>query len=94
MLKTKPVNQFSAVVDDIKAGPFSDLQNRLDALQDNGMTALTIRSILFHKMLDLHSVPAEHFLREQATPQRLDDPALIEKLNALGFYRKQRCVMH
>ena len=94
MLKTKPVNQFSAVVDDVKAGPFSDLQNRLDELQDNGMTALTIRGILFNKMLDLHSVPADHFLRKQATPNRLDDPAIIETLNELGFFRKKRNIVH
>jgi hypothetical protein len=94
MLKTKPVNQFSAVVDDVKSEPFSDLQNRLDELQDNGMTALTIRSILFQKMLDLHSVPKDHVLREQETPQRLDDPAIIANLNELGFFRKQRSMMH
>ncbi|RJE75811.1 hypothetical protein CWB96_02230 [Pseudoalteromonas citrea] len=94
MLKTKPVNQFSAVVDDVKAAPFSDLQSRLDELQDNGMTALTIRGILFHKMLDLHSVPADHALREQEIPQRLDDPAIIANLNELGFFRKQRSMMH
>jgi hypothetical protein len=94
MLKTKQLNHFAAVVDDVKAGPFSDLQNRLDEIQDNGMTALTIRNILFHKMLDLHNVPSDHFLRDQDTPSRLDDPSLVEKLNGLGFYRKQRSAMH
>lgn len=87
MFKNKSNGQFSAAVDDVKAAPFSDLQDKLDAIQDEGMTALTIRHILFHKMLDLHAVPTDHFLREQETPSRLDNPKLIEKLNELGFYR-------
>ncbi|WP_440053170.1 hypothetical protein ACSLBF_09455 [Pseudoalteromonas sp. T1lg65] len=89
MLKSKLNGQFAAVVDDAKAAPFSDLQDKLDAIQDSGMTALTIRNILFHKMLDMHAVPTDHYLREEETPSRLDDPQLIEKLNELGFYRNK-----
>ncbi|MCF6434749.1 hypothetical protein [Pseudoalteromonas sp. MMG022] len=95
MLKTKQVNHFAAVVDDVKAGPLSELQNRLDEIQDNGMTALAIRNVLFNKMLDLHNVPNDHFLRDEDTPSRIDDPALlIEKLNDLGFYRKGNGALH
>jgi hypothetical protein len=93
MRKNKADFNFSAVVDDAKASPFMDLQNRLDKLQDNGMTALTIRTVLFNKMLDMHSVPADHFLRKESAPSRLDDPRIIETLNELGFY-KQRKVIH
>ncbi|NOU50838.1 hypothetical protein HG263_09865 [Pseudoalteromonas sp. JBTF-M23] len=95
MLKTKQVNHFAAVVDDVQSGPFSELQNRLDEIQKNGMTALTMRSILFNKMLDLHNVPDDHFLRDESASSRLDDPSLlIEKLNDLGFYRKQAGAIH
>ncbi|MBD1582266.1 hypothetical protein [Pseudoalteromonas sp. S16_S37] len=95
MLKTKQVNHFAAVVDDVQSGPFSELQNRLDEIQKSGMTALTMRSILFNKMLDLHNVPDDHFLRDESAPSRLDDPSLlIEKLNGLGFYKKQTGVIH
>lgn len=90
MIKNKSNGQFSAVVDDVKAAPFSDLQERLDAIQDSGMTALAIRNILFHKMLDLHAVPNDHFLRNEETPCGLDDPQkLVEKLNELGFVRNK-----
>ncbi|WP_017215963.1 hypothetical protein [Pseudoalteromonas sp. NJ631] len=89
MIKNKSNGQFSAVVDDVKAAPFSDLQERLDAIQDSGMTALAIRNILFHKMLDMHAVPNDHYLRDEETPSRLDDPKLIEKLNKLGFFRSK-----
>jgi hypothetical protein len=44
-------------------------------------------------MLDMHSVPADHFLRKESAPSRLDDPKIIETLNELGFY-KQRKVIH
>ncbi|CAH9054508.1 hypothetical protein PSECIP111951_01050 [Pseudoalteromonas holothuriae] len=91
MLKNKQVNHFAAVVDDVQSGPFSELQGRLDEIQDNGMTALTMRSILFNKMLDLHNVPDDHFLRNESTAKKLDDPSvLVEKLNNLGFVRKQK----
>ncbi|MBE0345988.1 hypothetical protein PPEP_a0986 [Pseudoalteromonas peptidolytica F12-50-A1] len=94
-MKNKSNGQFSAVVDDVKAAPFSDLQDRLDAIQDGGMTALTIRSVLFHKMLDLHSVPSDHFLRDQEAPSGLEDPKmLIKKLNELGFYRSSASQLH
>lgn len=93
MRKNKAELHFSAVVDDAKASPFLDLQSRLDELQNNGMTALTIRTVLFNKMLDMHSVPADHFLRRESAPTRLDDPKIIETLNELGFY-KQRKVIH
>ncbi|MEJ6473151.1 hypothetical protein [Pseudoalteromonas piscicida] len=90
MIKNKSNGQFSAVVDDVKAAPFSDLQDRLDAIQDNGMTALAIRNILFHKMLDLHAVPRDHFLRDEETPCAFEDPQkLVEKLNELGFVRSK-----
>ena len=92
MRKNKAEENFSAVVDDIKAGPFLDLQSRLDELQDNGMTALTIRTVLFNKMLDMHSVPEAHFLRKESTPSRLDDPRILETLNDLGFYKKNKVV--
>ena len=92
MRKNKAEENFSAVVDDIKAGPFLDLQSRLDELQDNGMTALTIRTVLFNKILDMHRVPEDHFLRKESTPSRLDDPKIIETLNDLGFYKKNKVV--
>ena len=92
MRKGKAELNFSAVVDDVKASPFVDLQSRLDELQDNGMTALTIRTVLFNKMLDMHSVPADHFLRKESAPSRLDDPKIIETLNDLGFYKQSKVV--
>ncbi|TMP27414.1 hypothetical protein CWB99_15570 [Pseudoalteromonas rubra] len=94
MLKNKSASYFPAAVDDANAGPLAKLQAQLDAIQDSGMTALTIRDILFQKMLDMHSVPKEHFLRDQDTPDRLDDPAIIEQLNALGFYRTSQGQVH
>ncbi|BBN81145.1 hypothetical protein PA25_11300 [Pseudoalteromonas sp. A25] len=95
MLKNKQVNHFAAVVDDVQSRPFSDLQNRLDEIQNSGMTALTMRSILFNKMLDLHNVPDDHFLRDESVPSKIEDPSLlVEKLNDLGFYRKQSGAMH
>ena len=92
MRKNKAEANFSAVVDDAKASPFLDLQSRLDELQDNGMTALTIRTVLFNKMLDMHSVPADHFLRKESTPSRLDDPRILETLNELGFYKQSKVI--
>ncbi|KZN47944.1 hypothetical protein [Pseudoalteromonas luteoviolacea] len=94
MSKNKLNSYFPAAVDDVNAAPFSDIQKRLDDIQDSGMTALAIRNILFHKMLDLHAVPQDHYLRNESTPERLDDPSLINKLNELGFYRTSRRVMH
>ncbi|KZN36913.1 hypothetical protein [Pseudoalteromonas luteoviolacea] len=94
MSKNKLNSYFPAAVDDVTAAPFSDIQKRLDDIQDSGMTALAIRNILFHKMLDLHAVPQDHYLRNESTPERLDDPSLINKLNELGFYRTSRRVMH
>ncbi|MCF2856249.1 hypothetical protein L1286_02115 [Pseudoalteromonas sp. SMS1] len=94
MSKNKLNSYFPAAVDDVNAAPFSDIQKRLDDIQDSGMTALAIRNILFHKMLDLHAVPQDHFLRNESTPDRLDDPSLINKLNELGFHRTARRVMH
>ncbi|KZN37795.1 hypothetical protein [Pseudoalteromonas luteoviolacea] len=94
MSKNKLNSYFPAAVDDVNAAPFSDIQKRLDDIQDSGMTALAIRNILFHKMLDLHAVPQDHYLRNESTPDRLDDPSLINKLNELGFYRTSRRVMH
>ncbi|MBQ4836103.1 MULTISPECIES: hypothetical protein [Pseudoalteromonas] len=94
MSKNKLNSYFPAAVDDVNAGPFADIQERLDSIQDSGMTALAIRNILFQKMLDLHAVPEDHYLRTESTPERLDDPSLIDKLNELGFYRSSSRVMH
>ncbi|CCQ11642.1 hypothetical protein PALB_25430 [Pseudoalteromonas luteoviolacea B = ATCC 29581] len=94
MFKGKSLFQMMPTVDDAKARPFADLQEKLDAIQDNGMTALDIRTILFHKMLDLHCVPKNHFLRNSDTPDRLDDPSIKTKLNELGFYRHGNHPIH
>ncbi|MFC0116608.1 hypothetical protein [Pseudoalteromonas xiamenensis] len=94
MFKSKSTLSLTAVVDDVKASPFTDIQKQLDLLQDNGMTALDIRNVLFHKMLDLHAVPKDHFLRDADTPERLDDPAILTTLNELGFHRKARYPVH
>jgi hypothetical protein len=94
MLKVKSILQLTPVVDDVNARPFTDIQEQLDRLQDGGMTALDIRNILFHKMLDMHSVPKDHFLRDTDTPERLDDPALFVRLNELGFYKKRSHQVH
>ena len=92
MRKSKAESIYTSVVDDVKASPIMDVRNRLEELQNNGMTALTIRTVLFNKMLDLHSVPTDHFLRKETVPSRLDDPKIIETLNELGFYKKSKVI--
>lgn len=93
-MKGKSALRFTPVVDDCQARPFADLQEQLDIIQDNGMTAFDIRSVLFSKMLDLHNVPKDHYLRDLDTPERLDDPSIIEQLNAMGFYRTRQYAVH
>lgn len=93
-MKDKFTTQFQAVADDTNSPKLVELQNRLDEIQSSGMTAMTIRDILFHKMLDVYQVPSDHFLRECETPQRIDDPSIINRLKQLGFAKKPRYQIH
>mgnify|MGYP000492355360 CR=1 FL=1 len=52
-MKDKFTNEFLANTDDARAGKLSDIQQQLDELQNNGMTAMDIRTVLFNKMLDV-----------------------------------------
>lgn len=83
-----------ANADDIKSGKLADLQKRLDEIQSNGMTAMTIRDVLFQKMLDVYQVPNDHALRESETPERIDDPSIIKRLIELGFQKKPQYQVH
>jgi len=83
-----------ANADDIKSGKLADLQKRLDEIQSNGMTAMTIRDVLFQKMLDVYQVPNDHALRESETPERIDDPSIIKRLVQLGFQKKPQYQVH
>ncbi|MDN3378130.1 MULTISPECIES: hypothetical protein [unclassified Pseudoalteromonas] len=93
-MKYKLSLQFSAVADDSKTSKLVELQNRLDEMQNNGMTAMTMRDVLFHKMLDVYQVPSDHFLRKSETPQRIDDPSIINRLKQLGFVKKPSYQIH
>ncbi|KPH63982.1 hypothetical protein AMS58_01535 [Pseudoalteromonas porphyrae] len=93
-MKNKFPSQFQAVADDVKSPRLMELQNRLDELQRNGMTAVTIRTILFQKMLDAYQVPSDHFLRDSETPNRIDDPSLLSSLKKLGFSKKPQHQIH
>jgi len=76
---------------ELSATQLRDVQQKLDELQDAGLTPEKLRSLLFHKMLDFYQVPRNHFLRESETPERLDDPSLVTRLTELGF-AKRNCV--
>tara|TARA_B100000700_G_scaffold303696_1_gene375485 strand:- start:429 stop:710 length:282 start_codon:yes stop_codon:yes gene_type:complete len=93
-MKNKFTNEFLANTGDARAGKLSDIQQQLDELQNNGMTAMDIRTVLFNKMLDVYQVPSDHFLRDGETPERIDDPAIVVKLNKLGFTKKRRHQLH
>lgn len=93
-MKNKFNPQFMANADDIKSGKLADLQKRLDEIQSNGMTAMTIRDVLFQKMLDVYQVPNDHALRESETPERIDDPSIIKRLIELGFQKKPQYQVH
>lgn len=93
-MKNKFNPQLSANADDIKSGKLADLQKRLDEIQSNGMTAMTIRDVLFQKMLDVYQVPNDHALRESETPERIDDPSIIKRLIELGFQKKPQYQVH
>ncbi len=93
-MKDKFATQFQAVADDTNSPKLVELQNRLDEMQSNGMAAMTMRSVLFQKMLDVYQVPSNHFLRESETPQRIDDPSIILRLKQLGFAKKPSYQIH
>lgn len=93
-MKNKFPSQFQAVADDVKSPKLLELQSRLDELQRTGMTAMTIRAILFQKMLDVYQVPSDHFLRDSETPNRIDDPSLLSRLKKLGFSKKTQHQIH
>jgi len=93
-MKDKFSIQFQAVADDSKSSKLVELQNRLDEMHNNGMTAMTMRDVLFQKMLDFYQVPSDHFLRESETPQRIDDPSIINRLKQLGFVKKPSYQIH
>ena len=93
-MKNKFNPQFMANADDIKSGKLADLQKRLDEIQSNGMTTMTIRDVLFQKMLDVYQVPNDHALRESETPERIDDPSIIKRLIELGFQKKPQYQVH
>ncbi|GAP74928.1 MULTISPECIES: hypothetical protein [Pseudoalteromonas] len=65
-----------------------ELQSQLDDIQDSGVTPEFLRYVLFQKMLDVYQVPKDHALRGDSTPERLDDPALINHLHQLGFAKR------
>lgn len=93
-MKDKFTLQFQAVADDGKNPKLVELQNHLDEIQNKGMTAMTIREVLFQNMLDIYQVPNDHFLRDSDTPQRIDDPLLINRLEQLGFAKKTHHQIH
>ncbi|GGE80220.1 MULTISPECIES: hypothetical protein [Pseudoalteromonas] len=93
-MKNKFTNEFLANTDDARTGKLSDIQQQLDELQKNGMTAMDIRTVLFNKMLDVYQVPSDHFLRDSETPERIDDPTIVVKLKQLGFTKKRRYQLH
>ncbi|MBB1505001.1 hypothetical protein H5203_05830 [Pseudoalteromonas sp. SG41-1] len=93
-MKNKFATQFQTVADDVNNPKLVELQNRLDEIQKNGMTALTMRAVLFQKMLDIYQVPENHFLRDSETPSRIDDPSIINKLKQLGFTKKHQYQIH
>ena len=82
------------MADDLTNSKLVELQNRLDEIQRSGMTALTMRAVLFQKMLDVYQVPEDHFLRDSEIPQRIDDPSIINRLEQLGFSKKQQYQIH
>ena len=93
-MKDKFTIQHQAVADDLQSPKLVELQNRLDEILDQGMTAVTMRDVLFHKMLDVNQVPSDHFLRKSETPLRIDDPAIIIQLKQLGFSKKSSYQIH
>lgn len=93
-MKDKFTIQHQAVADDLQSPKLVELQNRLDEILNQGMTAMTMRDVLFHKMLDVYQVPSDHFLRESETPLRIDDPAIIVQLKQLGFTKKSSYQIH
>lgn len=74
------------------AATMNDVQSKLDALQDSGITPQFLRFVLFQKLLDTYQVPKDHALRRTQTPERVDDPNLIENIERLGFTK--RTVLH
>lgn len=94
MRRSKPSFTFSAVVDDASASPFNELQSRLNDIQQGGMTALTMKTVLFHKVLDMHNVPSDHTLRQESAPSCFEASEIIKKLNALGFYKNKNPQLH
>ncbi len=93
-MKNKLISEALSVSDDTCSGKFSDIQQQLDEIQNNGMSALDIKTVLFNKLLDLYQVPSEHFLRKVHTPDRIDDPSIVIKLQQLGFSKKPRYQLH
>ena len=93
-MKNKFTNESLANTDDARAGKLVDIQQQLDELQQNGMTAMDIRTVLFNKMLDVYQVPSDHFLRDSETPERIDDPTIVTRLKQLGFSKKRRHQLH
>ena len=93
-MKNKFTRESLANTDDAHSGKLVDIQQQLDELQQNGMTAMDIRTVLFNKMLDVYQVPSDHFLREIDTPDRIDDPNILLKLKQLGFTKKRRYQLH
>ncbi|WP_462168970.1 hypothetical protein [Pseudoalteromonas lipolytica] len=93
-MKNKFTREFLANTDDAHSGKLVDIQQQLDELQQNGMTAMDIRTVLFNKMLDVYQVPRDHFLRDSETPERIDDPTIVTRLKQLGFSKKSRQQLH
>ena len=93
-MKNKFTRESLANTDDAHSGKLVDIQQQLDELQQNGMTAMDIRTVLFNKMLDVYQVPRDHFLRDSETPERIDDPTIVVKLKQLGFTKKRRYQLH
>ena len=93
-MKNKFTNEVLADTDDARSVKLSDIQQQLDELQQNGMTPMDIRAVLFNKMLDIYQVPNDHFLRDAETPERIDDPSIALQLQQLGFSKKPRYQLH
>lgn len=87
-MKNKFTNEVLADTDDARSGKLSDIQQQLDELQQNGMTPMDIRAVLFNKMLDIYQVPNDHFLRDAETPERIDDPSIALQLQQARFFKK------
>ncbi|WP_462158707.1 hypothetical protein [Pseudoalteromonas sp. GB56] len=79
----------SPTMQDLDPQQMHDVKQQLESIQDAGVTPQYLRYVLFQKMLDVYQVPKDHMMRSNGTPERLDDPSLINKLHKMGFSKQK-----